>query len=245
MNRVTISNRTLNFVVFLLKGYGKYSPFINQPGIEDDVNIHFQGYDQTTDQCSFLLTRVVPIKFDGANTLKEDLLHTTDMVKISFDYKNRYIKFVNVFFSKGFLEIFFEHFLDSDNTRAYICSVIEGPCRDYNLIDNSSSLSCESQLASLNATTFSFRADGRSQACRALHSVFASTNSKHCPHISFLPMEDNNGKVKCQPGGTLMQPEDLFTKNDFEIYAQWAIEKGFDPKVGHDYVKMENQTITI
>jgi hypothetical protein len=51
--------------------------------------------------------------------------------------------------------------------------------------------------------------DGRSKACRILHSVFAAKNDKHCPHISFIPLEDANNLTKCQTS-KLIDPSKLF-----------------------------------
>ena len=59
--------------------------------------------------------------------------------------------------------------------------------------------------------------DSNSQGCRLLHGSFAITNDFHCPHISFLPMDDDNGESKCQTTrGRLM--EDYFTQDDFDYF---------------------------
>eukprot|EP00549_Striatella_unipunctata_P003690 CAMPEP_0118716264 /NCGR_PEP_ID=MMETSP0800-20121206/27393_1 /TAXON_ID=210618 ORGANISM="Striatella unipunctata, Strain CCMP2910" /NCGR_SAMPLE_ID=MMETSP0800 /ASSEMBLY_ACC=CAM_ASM_000638 /LENGTH=113 /DNA_ID=CAMNT_0006622643 /DNA_START=40 /DNA_END=381 /DNA_ORIENTATION=- len=40
--------------------------------------------------------------------------------------------------------------------------------------------------------------DGKTQGCRELHAAFAATNDKHCPHLSFEPVWDDNCELKCQ-----------------------------------------------
>ena len=62
----------------------------------------------------------------------------------------------------------------------------------------------EGELSYLNSDT---------QGCRALHAVFARTNPTHCTHISLFPLEDENGKTKCQKSEAL-QPTALFTQDD-------------------------------
>ena len=39
---------------------------------------------------------------------------------------------------------------------------------------------------------------GKSVACRTLHASFVSTNPLHCPHISTVPLWDDNCNLKCQ-----------------------------------------------
>ena len=68
-----------------------------------------------------------------------------------------------------------------------------------------------------------------SKGCRILHSVFAAQNKDHCPHLSFIPETDINGKVKCQEGGKSSKPSDLFTSSELDSIKDFAIQKGFPP----------------
>ena len=76
------------------------------------------------------------------------------------------------------------------------------------------------------------RLDGKSQGCRALHhAVFASVNAQHCPHLSFAPQFDVNGKIKCQTVGNI-QPQDLFTADELAKFVAIELAAGIDPTTG-------------
>jgi len=71
---------------------------------------------------------------------------------------------------------------------------------------------------------------GRSRACRNLHVVFASTNPRHCAHLSTVPMEDPNGAFKCQDeedGGPSYTPAHyFFSEAEFEFAKQFGRQYG-------------------
>ena len=67
--------------------------------------------------------------------------------------------------------------------------------------------------------------DGNTKGCRILHSAFAETNDKHCPHLSFVPEEDYLGRVKCQSSGGV-QPEDLFSDQELTFFQKYGEEHG-------------------
>ena len=54
----------------------------------------------------------------------------------------------------------------------------------------------------------------------------ASLNAVHCPHISFVPVEDENQLVKCQTSGGV-EPADLFIEQDFALYDDFLKTAGF------------------
>ena len=155
------------------------------------------------------------------------------MAKVHFDFNKRYIRKADIFYPEAFLADFFGSFLDANSTRKYICDVMRGPCTDY--IDTPSD--CEARLASLPiAESPGLQVDGNSQGCRALHAVFASTNSEnHCPHISFTPVEDPNGDIKCQETKGV-KPSDLFNSKDMRIYRHFCRRQRIDPSVGMKYI---------
>mmetsp|Transcript_475 Transcript_475/g.872 ORF Transcript_475/g.872 Transcript_475/m.872 type:complete len:519 (-) Transcript_475:184-1740(-) len=91
---------------------------------------------------------------------------------------------------------------------------------------------CEASLANLPIVTEDMYFDGNSQGCRALHSVFAAVNSKHCAHLSLDPKNDTDGKIKCQQSKGIL-PEDLFDEDDFASFANFQVELGIDPTIGY------------
>ena len=61
-----------------------------------------------------------------------------------------------------------------------------------------------------------------------MHAVFASKNANHCAHLSFKPMADPRGRVKCQVSEQL-QVSDLFSDDELSKYATFVAESGFEP----------------
>lgn len=81
------------------------------------------------------------------------------------------------------------------------------------------------QVDEIGGSTF---IDGDTKGCRVLHSAFAATNPKHCPHVSFEAEEDAKGLVKCSTGGG-MYPTNLFsnaTIAKFLYYGQYVFGLG-------------------
>jgi len=88
---------------------------------------------------------------------------------------------------------------------------------------------CEAKLAALPLADGDLAyVDGNTQSCRKLHAVFASDNAHHCAHLSFKPMADPKGKVKCQESAQL-PVSDLFSDEELATFAAFAVELGFEP----------------
>ena len=66
------------------------------------------------------------------------------------------------------------------------------------------------------------------QSCRKLHAVFAATNDEHCAHLSFKPMADPKGRVKCQVSAQV-PVSDLFSDDELAKFASFVAEVGFEP----------------
>ena len=55
--------------------------------------------------------------------------------------------------------------------------------------------------------------DGYDKGCRLLHAAFAIENPDHCAHVSFAPMADPKGRIKCQASSArYMSPMTGFTE---------------------------------
>ena len=157
--------------------------------------------------------------------------------KIYYDFEERYIKRINVLYTDDLLRLTFDVFLNSANTRQFVCGVANGVCAiTLNITANASNLTCAEQLLTLPATEGKYYFDSKSQGCRALHAAFAATNPvNHCAHLSYSPLEDPRGNIKCQTSkGTL--PSSLFTESDLQMFRDFATSVGVDPELGHTYV---------
>ncbi len=89
--------------------------------------------------------------------------------------------------------------------------------------------SCVEAMMQLNTIDEGGHFDGNSFACRVLHSAMAAKNPLHCPHISLLPTEDEDGKIKCQQS-LHISPTDLFSIEDIDALNAIAIRDfKYDP----------------
>ena len=57
-----------------------------------------------------------------------------------------------------------------------------------------------------------------------MHAVFAAENAHHCAHLSFKPMADPKGKVKCQESAQV-PVSDLFSNDELARFADFAVVK--------------------
>jgi len=99
-------------------------------------------------------------------------------------------------------------------TAEYVCDILVNSCNDTIVMDQCVITYFALPKYDIAALTY---VDGNSQGCRVLHSFFAATNNKHCPHISFEADEDIDGFVKCNESkGTL--ETDIFTLEELGLF---------------------------
>jgi len=209
------------------------SAYLTRDQEEQTTRSKILGFNSDTKQCEFLAVNTFDFFFDPTTTKAGTPSFThLNMVRVYLDYKERYITRLNVYYHHEFLGLLFGDILSSENTRRYLCEdVIGGACSDIvNVTDD-----CEGNLALLSGVEGPLSYfDGDTQGCRALHSVFAATNPvNHCPHVSFDPMEDPQGRIKCQTSQGVL-PSELFTEQDFAEYRDFANSVGIDPDLGHN-----------
>jgi len=108
-----------------------------------------------------------------------------------------------------------------------VCGTMQANCGDTWAENGLESIEgCTTRLDALPVSEGDGYVDGNSKGCRVLHAVFASENSDHCPHLSFEPMTDVNGKIKCQVSAN-NSPDELFNDVDFAALELTAEEFGF------------------
>ena len=226
-----------NIEEYVKFAYDEFSPYLNCCEESLGRKIRFIGYENG--QCEFLSLYTQNIRLNPSTTAApSETVQFLGGLKIYLDFEQRYFKRFNVFFTDDFLRIFIGVFLNSENTQRYVCGVADGVCAStLNVTANANNLTCEEQLLTLPAADGGkYYIDGKSQGCRALHAVFAATNPMiHCAHLSYTPLEDPNGSIKCQTSkGTL--PSSLFTERELQMLKDYATSKGLDPELGHNYI---------
>lgn len=116
-----------------------------------------------------------------------------------------------------------------------VCSVHEFACpQEYAYNGYTDVLDCVEKMESLPFTTTNTAGintvDSNSTGCRQLHSSMAAVSPEiHCPHLSFVPMEDTNGKTKCSVSSDFAF-EDYFSQEDFVLFQRTAQMNQIDHK---------------
>jgi hypothetical protein len=218
------------------------SPYLLQ-GDTRQRRVSIQFLDYKDDICEFRML----LKFQSVlnpNTTAAPVFpfELVDMIRLYLHRNDRYFTRINVYYTNDFLRLFFDAALNSDATRQYVCEhVMAGPCWPQLNITNTTA--CINTLNALPTTEGSDHyIDGNSQGCRALHAAFASTNpTQHCAHLSFAPLPDPAGKIKCQTSHA-RSPTDLFTESDFTALRRFAIKHNIDPVLGHNCCRTNAST---
>jgi hypothetical protein len=214
--------------------YAGFSPFFltGPKGPQYKSEEKYIDYNRRTGECIFIINFIGEYSMNPATTSTDGGVLSSAMVKLFYKLSDDYVSRINVYYTIGFLDLLFANFLNSNNTRQYVCDVMKGSnCGS--IIETP--IDCVNKLADLSAANGALKyVDGYSQGCRALHSVFASTNPIHCPHISFTSMVDLNGYIKCQTSKK-MSYNDLFTSEELAAHYTFMSKNGLDPYVGHNY----------
>lgn len=222
-----------NIEEYIKFAWADYSPYLTFVDYKMPLpKISFQGYKNG--QCQFLGVFKNVATMDPSSTAAAISFDYIFMGKIFYDIRSRYFTRLNFYFTNDFLRLFFDDLLNSDLTRSYVCEqVMAGPCQSQ--LDITNFTACEDTLNSLPTAQGSFNhIDGNSQGCRALHAFLATTNpTLHCAHLSFTPLADPNGKVKCQTS-QFVPPTDLFSEADIATFERYAEKQSIDPILGHN-----------
>lgn len=213
----------LEYSKFIFPG----SPYISTNGLlkRSDSLVSF---DEEKRSCVFM--SLVHSRFEMSEIADNKLIETAWMNTVEWRFDDQKVGYLHVYYPADFLGSFFSTF----NTPAadnFVCQTMSDACPDVWAANGLTSLGeCAEKLVALPlADGEDFFVDGNSSSCRKLHAVFAATNSNHCAHLSFKPMADSRGKVKCQESAQL-QASDLFTEADQATFAAFAtVELGFEP----------------
>jgi hypothetical protein len=217
--------------------YNGYSPYLltNVSNVLTRRNQVNKVLGYRNGQCEFLSMFKSFALLNASVTRDVPKFHYLSMVKIFFDFELRYITRISVYFPPDFLRVFFNVALNSNNTRRFLCDeVMSGPCSQILNQTTDTSEKCKAALQALPTVEGDLRYfDGNSFGCRALHGAFARTNVKHCAHVSFTPLADYLGRIKCQQS-KLALPSDLFSESDQQKFRTFARRRGMNADIGHD-----------
>jgi hypothetical protein len=188
----------------------------------------------TEDLCSvnIVTTNKAQIKneYNPANKCLENVIaYTTHFKPEPFMIKN-----IAVFYPEQYLSTLFgPEYLDTSAVGDYICGIMERNCQEVDNFNFTTIEQCRMRYDTLSTTNEQGYLDDNSKGCRILHSAFAAVNSDHCAHLSFDPMKDPNGNIKCQKSKN-EKDEDFFSAYELEKVAQTAHEMGFNETMMRD-----------
>jgi len=191
------------------------------------------GFDPETGTCKFNVYSISTITLNNDGT--EGGTYTAGrLLKVYYSIPDENIPRIDIYFTPESMVALFSQ-LQKNNGAKFVCNVLTGPsCQDTDIPELNEHLSkkrCIKKLLKLELVEGENNYfDSNTQGCRYLHSVFAANNPVHCAHLSFIPAEDPNKKIKCQTSAN-MQPSDLFSEED--IYNLKSICSS-EPQLGTD-----------
>ena len=147
------------------------------------------------------------------------------MRKFTYDMEINQVLGIDIYYKPKFWKFLFDQALNSDKSRAVICTVLVDRCPDINALNGNLTVTeCVHQLAMLPAYSAEANFDGYDYGCRVFHSYIASFNPLHCPHISFEPVQDVNGLVKCQTSKNKTADE-YFDQDDIALFDAFILSE--------------------
>jgi hypothetical protein len=221
------------------------APYIRKDPNGAKAEFKFIGYDRRSHMCSFLTFTKGSFVSVVATTGVNASYSVPTMAKIQLDLRKGILKYLDVFMPRGFWSVALKTVQDTSLVREYICGIMEGGCSQF--LPLNSTFDCVRKLELLPYHTFTaddnvLRYEGNSLSCRALHSVLASKSAdnakRHCPHVSFVPVEDPKGVIKCQDGsGANYKHSDLFTGAQLKDFTEYMKRQGFNPEIDNSFQK--------
>ncbi len=134
------------------------------------------------------------------------------------------LKKLNLFFPIAFQEAIFDS-VDADDVHDLVCNIMESNCTETLQYNNLTADGCKDAYDKLHMIDNGYL-DSNSKGCRILHFSFVPKNTAHCPHLSFAPLEDEKGKIKCQISRG-RKPSDLFSPEELAIIGMKGEKLGF------------------
>lgn len=155
------------------------------------------------------------------------------MLSFTFSYAKNKIIAIGIYYPKPYLRFLFGRLLGAPQTARYVCSTLRNSCSAIHRLNGSPSLDeCQARMEKLPIVSTGSYFDGNDRGCRALHASFAAEYPHHCPHISFVPVGDAAGGIKCQFSDVLA-PLELFDAADLTRLEAYSKRMSINPRKGY------------
>ena len=187
------------------------------------IQFSLNSVDPMTGTCKFISVQTELQTADPATT-SGGSVYVGGLVELFYEISTNKVSAVTGYYSQEFLEYYFDTVLNTHKSRAYVCGVLHSSCPGiYELNGSPTEDECISQLEALPLSSGTERYfDGNDQGCRYVHAVLAASNGAHCPHISFVPVEDATGSIKCQTSKNIAV-SDLVDETSLALFRDFCL----------------------
>ncbi|KAL7548241.1 hypothetical protein ACHAWF_011532, partial [Thalassiosira exigua] len=206
------------------------SPYIEGSSVINGTIPSLAGFDSTTGTCKFRQMRISRATMNETFS-SVSIITWGASINMYYSIPNNNIAKIDAYYTPEYSNAFFS-VIDTPETRKFVCDVLASPpCADV-LAENDNISSVDDCVEELGEMVLAEGdlgyADGYSRSCRMLHAAFVVLNSAHCPHISFVPVKDADGKIKCQTSKNIL-PSDLFADSELDDFERFCIENIGNP----------------
>ena len=185
------------------------------------LQLSLNSVDPMTGTCEFVIFRT-NLQISDPATTSGGTTYVGSLLKVFYEISTNKVSAVIGYLSQEFLKGYFESVLNT-KSRAYVCGVLRNNCPEiYELNGSPTEDECISQLEALplSSGTESY-IDGNDQGCRYVHAVLAASNGAHCPHISFVPVEDAHYSI-CQTSKNIAV-SDLVDETSLALFRDFCL----------------------
>jgi hypothetical protein len=177
-------------------------------------------------KCVMLTTYGRKVYMNG-NYTRSGVIEVGGGTKIEYSSNPFRVSRIDLYLSDQFQNHVFSTFFDDDRIRDDVCNFMEVGCNEVYQLNNLTQEECYTKWDALPMSEEGW-VDGNSKGCRIVHAELAFTDKKHCPHLSFVPMEDQDGNIKCQ-NSAMRTASDIFTQWEIDKIREAAAEHGLPP----------------
>ena len=181
----------------------------------------------------------------SARYARGEAVHVATMATVVYVPSTHKIRSIMLYYETPFMQFVFDSLRSKRASKAFVCDLLmyDCPARGVDTatpnafashdecierFDELKPFDAGPELAASWPLGNGGGFDGDSQSCRLLHSFLASINPDHCAHLSFVPMADPFGKIKCSSSSSkMMTPHEHFELADFENFDQYKEAVGY------------------
>lgn len=199
-----------------------FSPYF-EDYTQKEVSARPAGFNETAGTCDILAmaTRNSEMSAENARPVHQEV---GMMVKITFNARKNKVQKYSMYSPPQYIRDLFKNGLSGLRTDSFVCRTLRDSCSEVYKANGSPSMNeCMRMLRRLPMLTKDY--------C-VVHAVLAKSNPAYCPYISFSPLADNKGKIKCQSSSMIPIGDGLSTF-DMAMFNSFLASHDIDPDVGY------------